>query len=503
MATITDKAMQARPGTSDHWLTHSLKRGAGSLAGRITPSGERLFYFRYTDSTGARRLLPLGPYHPKGASGLTLAQAFDKANEWSALYRSGVKDLREHLAQQEADARQANADARAEAEAQRKAAALEATRQLTVRQLFDRWCATELQPKTRADGKRTGRKDGGAYVRAQFERHIFPVIGDVPATALRKGDLLAVVDEQKAKGHLRTASVLLSDLRQMMAFALDRELVKDDPLASIKKARIVGVAMERNRVLTTDEIQALATALPTARMSPRSEAAVWILLATGARVGELMGAIWSDALPSDPLKARARLDELRALAEKNGAKVGVVNINDRTWHLPDTKNQRSHTIHLSAFALSHLLRLGQWREVPPDTGDLSPWVFPARDPKHPVCVKSFGKQLSDRQRAPERRMSGRSRRTHALSLPGGRWTAHDLRRTAGTLMARLGISGDVIDEALNHMIESRVRRTYIRDRREAEQARAFDALGEKLSAIISGGATAPGNVVSLRGTAAC
>ncbi|MDH4061953.1 MAG: hypothetical protein OEU94_14170, partial [Aquincola sp.] len=38
---------------------------------------------------------------------------------------------------------------------------------------------------------------------------------------------------------------------------------------------------------------------------------------------------------------------------------------------------------------------------------------------------------------------------------------------------------------LNHIIESRVRRTYIRDRRSAAQAEAFDALGSHLSALAS------------------
>ena len=51
-------------------------------------------------------------------------------------------------------------------------------------------------------------------------------------------------------------------------------------------------------------------------------------------------------------------------------------------------------------------------------------------------------------------------------------------------MADLGISGDVIDECLNHVIESRVRRTYVRNRRPAEQARAFDALGKRLAALV-------------------
>ena len=80
-------------------------------------------------------------------------------------------------------------------------------------------------------------------------------------------------------------------------------------------------------------------------------------------------------------------------------------------------------------------------------------------------------------------MSRRSKAVDALTLPGGRWTPHDLRRTAASLLAGLGISGDVIDECLNHQIESRVRRTYIRDRREADQARAFDALGERLAEL--------------------
>jgi integrase len=101
----------------------------------------------------------------------------------------------------------------------------------------------------------------------------------------------------------------------------------------------------------------------------------------------------------------------------------------------------------------------------------------------PVGVKTFGKQLSDRQREPQRRLANRTKDSSALLLPDGRWTAHDVRRTAATLMASLGISGDVIDECLNHIIASRVRRTYVRNRRETEQKRAFDALGAHLQGL--------------------
>ena len=432
------------------------------------------------------RLL-IGAYDPRGDGKMafTVQQARDRARELSGLYRSGVRDLREHLRQQADDIRQADSERRAAEAEMARMSELEAQRRLSVRQLFDRWCKTELQPVIQANGKRAGRKDSGTYVRQQFERHVFPVIGNTPVVEVRKADVLGLIDAQKAKGHLRTAAVLLGDLRQMMSFALDRELIEVDPLASIKKARIVGVTVERDRVLTDDELRMLVTAIPAARLNKRSQAAIWLLLATGARVGELMGAVWSDVLPADAKASQERLDMLQSVADKDGAKVGVVNLAAKTWHLRDTKNQRSHTIHLSDFAFAQFEILASLREHLPDSDDLSPWAFPARDARRPVCIKSFGKQLSDRQREAGKRMTGRSKATRSLQLPGGRWTAHDLRRTVGTLMAGLGISGDVIDECLNHMIESRVRRTYIRDRRLTEQTRAFDALGARLSALIA------------------
>lgn len=473
MAAITDKGMQAKAGATDIWLTQPFMRGAGVFVGRITPAGERLFYFRYTDSNGKRPFLPIGPYHPKGLDGLTLAQAYGKATELSELYRSGVRDLREHFAQQAADQRAAEALALQQAAEKVLADALESERRVTVRQLFERWAGVELKPHIRADGRRTGRKDGGEYTRLQFERRIFPALGDVAAADVRKADLLAILDAVKADGKLRTANVLLADLKQMFRFALVREVVERNPLDTVTKRDVGGTEVERERVLSTDEIKALHTALPSARMGLRSEAAIWLILATGCRIGEAMGARWEH-----------------------------VGLDARKWHLPETKNERDHTIHLSDFALAQFKRLADLRErlEGAASDELSPWVFPAKDNRESVCVKSFGKQLADRQRPAERRMSGRSKRTDSLMLPGGRWTAHDLRRTAGTLMAGMGISGDVIDECLNHIIESRVRRTYIRDRRPTEQARAFDALGARLNEIISG-TVAASNVIELHNAA--
>ena len=341
-----------------------------------------------------------------------------------------------------------------------------ARRRLTLRQLFDHWARVELAPHQRADGQRRGRKDGGDYIRQQFDRRIFPTLGDIAATAVRKADILAVLDETTAVGKLRTANVLLAALKQMFRFALAREIVERNPLDVITKRDVGGTETERERMLDEAELKALAAALPNAGMNARSVAAVWLILATGARVGEVMNAKWHD-----------------------------VKLDAAVWHLPDTKNGRDHDIHLSAFAIQQFKTLADYKEAD-DLGNVLPWVFPNKAADGPVCIKSFGKQLADRQRTAERRMQGRSLRVDALTLAGGRWTAHDLRRTAATLMAGLGISGDVIDECLNHVIESRVRRTYIRNRRPEEQARAFDALGARLTALLTGTATAS-NVITM------
>jgi len=491
---ITDRQMQAKPQAADQWLTQPFKRGAGVFVGRITPSGERLLYFRYTDPTGKRPFMPIGPYSPKGQGGMTLAEGYRRAAELSALLQSGVPDLREHFDRiAENERRTVEAARRADEEAARQTAeaSAAAARRVTVRGLFQAWQRAELAPQVQANGTRTGRKDGGEWVRLAFERRVFPRLGDVPAEDVKRADLLAIVDDAKAGGTLRTAQVLLTDLRQMLRFAVEREVVPHNPLEGIKRTKVAGRSVERDRALTDAELQALARALPFARMAPRSAAAIWLILATGVRVGECMGAVW--ASPTLDRKALAEV------ADEAGAKFGIIDLAARTWHLPTTKNERDHTIHLSDFALARLAELAGLRELD-DDGKLVPWVFPATDRARPVCIKSFGKQLADRQREPERRMSGRSKATHALSLTGGRWTAHDLRRTAATIMARLGVSTDVIDECLNHKLQSKVARVYIKDRREADQLRAFDALGRRLAAL-TGGESAD-NVVQLPQAAA-
>jgi integrase len=378
----------------------------------------------------------------------SLAEARRKAAEARFRAADGPTDLvRERLAAKQA-AKQAVSELQ-----------IAAQKRVTVRTVFTQWRETELSPRLGADGRRMGRKDGGEYVRAQFERRLFPKFGDTPIADLKRADCMGVLDLIKAEGKLTTANRVYADLSQMLRFALKRDIVDRNPLDTITKRDVGGAEAARERVLDADEVKELVRRIPQAKMTPRSATAIWLIFATGCRVSEAMSARWEH-----------------------------VDLVARKWLLPETKNERDHTIHLSDFALHKFKTLAACRETETALAreaDLSaspsPWVFPSADGKTSVCPKSFGKQLADRQRLPgKERLKNRSKCSASLALKGGRWTAHDLRRTAATMMAQLGISGDVIDECLNHMIESRVRRTYIRDRRQSQQVEAFDKLGQHL-----------------------
>jgi hypothetical protein len=77
------------------------------------------------------------------------------------------------------------------------------------------------------------------------------------------------------------------------------------------------------------------------------------------------------------------------------------------------------------------------------------------------------------------------------------WTLHDLRRTAASGMARIGIPPHVIEAALNHKTGTikGVAAVYNRYSYAAEKRQALSAWSRRLAAVISG--EAPSNVVAL------
>jgi len=304
-----------------------------------------LWYLRLTEpATGAQQWQRMFPEDPFG--GYPHRSLIDARVEAKRLcdVRSQGTDPRAQRLQLIADRRRANLE---------KAAAEQ--RQVTVRALFERWRAVDLRPQIGADGKRIGRKDGGEYVFAQFERRVFPKIGHLAAEQIKRGDLLELLDAVKSEGKLRTANMLLTDLKQMFRFALARDLVLRNPLDTVSKRDVGGQSVERDRILTREEIRQLSSSIEASGLHDRFAIGIWVILATSVRIGELVGAVWSD--PSQDQAA------LKAVADAHGVKLGFVNLERRTWYLPETKNQRDHTIHLSAFAIAQFRNLAQLSAV--------------------------------------------------------------------------------------------------------------------------------------------
>ncbi|MGJ0515832.1 MAG: tyrosine-type recombinase/integrase [Methylomicrobium sp.] len=358
----------------------------------------------------------------------TLAAARDERDEIARQLKKGIDPALERKLELERQ-RQKQLDEQAELARQQAL--------ITVRDLFERWAATDLR----------NRKDGGKEIRRMFEKDVLPVIGPLAVAEVRKGHITEITDALLLRSVNRMAKLILSLVRQMFRFAVDRDIIEFDPTASIRKAKIGGKPVERDRVLSEEEIRELYRKLPDANMIPSTECAIGIMLSTLCRVGELSKAQWEH-----------------------------IDFTAKTWTIPSehSKNAKPHTIYLSNFALNQFERLAAFRES-------ESWLFQDRTKTTHVSDKSISKQINDRQT--DRIRNNKSQHKDALKLSGGKWTPHDLRRTGATLMGNLGILPDVIEKCLNHTEQNKMKRVYQRQELKLEQAEAWRKLGERLDLL--------------------
>lgn len=408
---------------------------------RIRPSGARDWLFIYTFA-GKRRKMGLGSL--ESVSLATARSEADKAQDCIA------QQIDPQLNQQQLVAEQT---------AQRESLEAKKSRQ-TVKELFGVWEKREL----------TSRKDKGAEVRRSFEKDLFPTLGTVAAEDITRTMVVKVLDSVVERGAPIVARNLLGDIRQMFGYAILRGIVEHDPTSRLKRDDF-GKKVERERILTEAEIKVLPDMLLAARMAESSTAAIWIMLSTCCRVGEISRAAWKD-----------------------------VDLEAKTWFIPpeNAKNTKAHTVYLSPFAIRQFESLKKLPTENCEDGTQIKWVLPARWTDLHLCVKSLAKQIGDRQRGDKPPMKCRSLHINALELPGGKWTPHDLRRTAATMMGVLGVRPDVIEKCLNHVEQNKIVRIYQRQKLEAEQAEAWRLLGERLELLLRRDAD---NVVMIRGAA--
>lgn len=359
-----------------------------------------------------------------------------------------------------------------------KLAQIEARRveDLTVQDLFDSWIV---------DGVR--RKDGNAALKRLFGADVLPKLGAIAIKDLTEHDVRMVLRALVERGINRTAVIARNSLTQMFAWAQKRQpwrklMVDGNPMDLIEIDKIVSpdydMDNQSDRVLSAAEIVELrdllkageeeyAAALDKRRarqpVLKTTQLAIWIMLSTLCRVGELTMARWED-----------------------------VDLKAGEWFIPKANVKGSLAdmrIYLSPFALEHFQAL---HKLTGETG----WCFPTADADSHIGTKSMTKQIGDRQAMFKRAKNGgprapmKNRRCdNTLVLAAGRsgaWTPHDLRRTGATMMQALGIPLDTIDRCQNHVLNgSKVRRHYLHHNYAREKLQAWLSLGEELNNLIS------------------
>ncbi|WP_208296866.1 site-specific integrase [Massilia sp. CCM 8734] len=440
---------------------------------RIAVNGVKVWVVQYVVAGKQRELRLSRPYGiSTNDASMSLADARNEAARIRTLAREGVD-----IQVQQEEERLRELQILAEAEAQLASTqAKETTENLSVAQMFDAWLL---------DGVR--RKDGNAELRRSFSADVLPAIGAIAIKDLTEHDLRGVLRVMVARGVNRAAVMVRNSLTQMFAWAEKRQpwrklLIDGNPMELIEIEKIVApdydMSNERDRILADAEIAELQAVFDklqaeydaaadkrygTQPVAATTQRAVWIMLSTLCRVGEMSMARWE----------HVKLDAAEWFIPKENVKDNLADL----------------TVYLSPFALD------QFRQLHRVTGHTD-WCFPARNNEGHVDSKSISKQVGDRQSmfkkakdgGPRAPMKNR-RHDNTLVLGAGKtgaWTPHDLRRTGATLMQRLGVSLDIIDRCQNHVLPgSKVRRHYLHHDYADEKRDAWKRIGEHIETILS------------------
>lgn len=290
-------------------------------------------------------------------------------------------------------------------------------------------------------------------VARMFALHLYPKLGARPIAKVTRRDVLDLLDGIDAKASGARANRVLANVRRMFSWAVERGIIEASPAADV---RAPGQETARDRVLTDDEVAAFLRACET--MGEPFGPLFRLLLLTGQRREEVAALPW------------AELDMTGAL-----------------WHLPAarTKNKRASDVPLAAQSVA--LLEGLMRR--------SPLVFPAsfsRDGhSEPRPLSGFGRA---KERLDAAMLAELRKADPEATLPD--WRLHDLRRTAASGMARLGVAVHVVEKLLNHVSGtfSGVVGVYQRHDFAAEKQSAAQAWANFLDSLT---AEKPGNVVQL------
>ena len=273
---------------------------------------------------------------------------------------------------------------------------------------------------------------------------------------IKKRDVIELLDEIVDRGAGTTANRTLAAVRKLFNWAVERDMIAANPCAGVKPP---AAETSRERILSDDELRWFWKACDKQGypFGPFGQ----VLLLTGQRRNEVAGMTASE-----------------------------VDIDARLWTIPRAraKNDQEHHVPLSDDVLAILAAM-------PRIAGEAGYLFTTSG-KTPVSGYSRAKAIVTeamvavaRQEAEE---AGED--PDAVSVPP--WTLHDLRRTAASGMARLGIPVHVVEAVLNHKSGAikGVAAIYNRYNYADEKRNALDAWAHYVAGLMDGEST---NVVPI------
>ena len=384
---LTDRTLRSMKPKPDGSQREVFDADARGLSARCSTSGRVSFSFTYTSPITKKRLRKTIGTFPAWS----LADARLKALTLRQMVEAGRDPIDE---------------------------AADEARRITVAQLADRYFVAI---------EKTHR--GHREVRRSIERDVLPAIGARAAEDIRRRDIIAILDTIAERGAPVHANRVRNMISAMWSWAMSEDLpgIESNPASNIK-SRID--EQPSTRWLSAAEIRAVAPHLNALTAAKRD--ALWLILLTGQRPGEVAG-----------------------------LRQGEVDLDHDTWIIPAarSKNKRSHTVPLVGEARAIVARL--MADARPDElerHDGRLFLVRARGVR-PLLVNNLNWSLRS-----------------ALAAAGvERAKPHDLRRTTLSHLGRLGTDPLIIGHVANHVSTTRntvttsvyVRHDYFAEKRAA------------------------------------
>lgn len=283
----------------------------------------------------------------------------------------------------------------------------------------------------------------GDVVKRELDRFVVATWGDRDIHSITKRDVIDLLDGIADSGRVVTANRIRAYLNKFLNWCVERDILPLSPATGVKP---VAKETSRDRVLTDDEIRWFWQACD-------AEGFPWgplgkVLLLTGQRLNE-------------------------------AAQMTDGEIRGKVWHLSTdrTKNARAHDVPLSDAVQAVL------NAVPrvADEKGVVRFIF-TTTATTPISGFHKGRQhLADKMGEIAAKERG-----GPVEIP--HWTFHDLRRTAATGMARLGIAVRVTEAVLNHVSGTGggIVAVYQRHDYADEKRAALDAWARMVTAMVEG-----------------